>query len=291
MAVSMIRTALGVSQSKTAQSSWDIQAGMEVCANATLLVHLAHDAASVTNVTWNALPLTLNVSALVAGQAEGSIWSLLSNPTSATGILSVSWTGVNVTAKAAAATQVMGINTFVSGVGNASAGVSVVSGGSTALISTTHYLTAAIGTEGVSTATVFTWSADITTTGQRNGTSGGGAATNMTIQEGFAVSQAASTRSARATGAVATDQVLVMAAYTNIDADILVVASAAQMQWRTPAIAEALPTNTRIVLHPRRRLFCAATQVTPTAVYADRGAAGWGSLCAEGHTQAPLSPI
>lgn len=213
-AVSQIRTHLGVSQSKTALSTWTAQTGLVVSAGATLLVMVAHDPSSVTNVIWGGVSLTKNVSGVNPGNAEGSIWTLLSNPTSQAATLTISWPGVQVTAKAAVAAQITGVNTFYNGrTGGASNAVTVVSTGSMANVSALHYLQAMVAMEGPNGNVSGVWQTDANVSGAFWGTSGGGAATNISLRDGYAVSLASATRSARLSVFTAADCVALLGVY------------------------------------------------------------------------------
>jgi len=208
MAVSMIRTALGISHNKTALSTWTIQGGMQVCAQATLILTIAHDPGSATGAVWNGQALTNQVSNRRAGFIEGSIWTLLSNPTSGAGTITVSWAGQAVTAKAAVMTQITGV-TAVSGTKTGNGDSTVISTGSTGTISNTHYIAAGMGIEGVSASrSTGVWQLDANQQGQWRATSGGGGTTNIVIDEGYAVSQPGGVaRSARFSSIIANDWV------------------------------------------------------------------------------------
>ena len=256
MAVSMIRTALGASQSKTALSTWTVDAGMQVCANQTLLVMVGHDPASTTTVVWNGTTLTKDTSAVNVGNVEGSIHSLLSNPTSATGTLRVSWPGINVTAKTAAAIQVQGINHFISATTGVSAAVTTVSAGTTtAVMSTTTFGLMHAVLEGVSTGTAGTAALDMTTIGQRTGTSGGTGNTNVTLQEVYSLSHAAGSAFAgRLSGITSVDVAGLLAVYDYVESSLPpLTITPAQMSWQAQSpVLRAIGPPTALVILPSR---------------------------------------
>ena len=229
--MTIVRTALVASADKTAQAAWSAL-NATVSAGATLVVGIGYDPNSTITVSWGSLALTKAVSAVNGANAEGSIWHLLSSPLSTTSTVYVSWTA-NVTAKAAAAQQLTGVNTLDE--------VAIGTGTGTTICTASTTLTTgnpgefAYGlfvTEGPAGDTAGTVGADTTTSGQRVGTTGGTAATNITINEGFLLSGAPATRSARLSGVTSRIWVAALATYAN---ETVQVVSAAQFQTQADA--------------------------------------------------------
>lgn len=239
--MAITRTAKGVSHHKTAVSTWNALAGVAVCANAALIVGIAHNPASGALVTWNGTALTKAVSAVNVGNVEGSLWALLSNPTSGTGTIAVSWPSVNVTAKTLVAAQVNGVNTLDKTTTGVSAGVvTVVSTGSTTTTSGVTYLAALAGIEGVSTNAAGVWQVDADQAGQRDATSGGAVTTNITIFEGFALSLTSGTRSARLSGMTANNAVGLLATFQQVDHFTVASALAVPMTQIAPRVTNTV---------------------------------------------------
>lgn len=256
--MTITRTAKGVTQNKTAASSWNALTNIAVCANATLIVGIAHDPSSIAVVTWNGQALTKAVSAVNGTDVEASLWALLSNSTSGTGTITVSWPAINITAKTLTAAQLNGVNTLDKVAMGNGAGATVASTGSTAVTSGVTFLAALAGIEGVSSDATGTWEVDADTQGQRDGTSGGGAATNITLFEGFALSLTSATRSAKLSGFTSRDWVAVLATFQQVDGLGMASALAVPIQMPTPTVtntvgvtillpaAQSVPAGTRM---------------------------------------------
>lgn len=206
------RIPLGASQSKTAIAAWSAQSNALVCAGETLLVGIAFDNATITSVSFGTQTLTSAREASNTAGAVVALWQLIS-ATSDTTSINITWTGT-VTAKAMFATVLRGVTSLGTARNTTSGGVATISTGSTtATTVAAGFIQALVAEEGANSANAVSWLQDITNSGQVQATSGGGAAGNMTIHEGWAYQTAKATRSAKLSSFTTADAAAVLAIY------------------------------------------------------------------------------
>ena len=218
--MAITRTVVAASQSKTAQAFWSALCGVAVCAGETLIVGIAYDLNSTLTASFGTLELTKAASVVNTAGVELTLWHLLSTVSLSSAIY-FSWTA-NVTAKAMFAIRVCGVNTLDVIRTTTSNAVGTISSGSTAATPVSDmFLQALVGEEGANSANAVSWLQDITNSGLVQATSGGGAATNITIHEGWNIQTTTGTRSAKLSSFTAADCAIVFATYKFVSAAVV----------------------------------------------------------------------
>lgn len=195
-------TAKGTANNKTAMASWTALSSVSLNAEDTLLVCIASKDIMDTNaVSWNGNTLTQATFANNAGNFYTYIYSL-SNASAGTGNIVVNFIGQTATGKALTASSVTNLKTASAvdrlgfGVGSSTAPSAT---NSFATTQADEFLFSCIGTNGPVGDAPGTWSNSFTND-QRTGSTGGGAATNMTANNGYRQVSATGSYTAAKTG-------------------------------------------------------------------------------------------
>jgi hypothetical protein len=198
----IVRTARGVFQDKTSTAAWTV-GNIAVSSGEALFVVVGANAATLPTVTWGGTALTQNNSLTTASTAAVAIYSLLS-PTPATQSLVITWSGTIPSARSCAATTVSGLvlssaaDTNVAAKNGNVTSTSPSTGASGTSAQAREFIFAGVLTQGPSGDTAGTATAPFTL-GQRLGTTGGTATTNVTIQELYDIANSAGTFTAAET--------------------------------------------------------------------------------------------
>jgi len=193
------RTAKGTFSNKTPGTTGWTAGSVPIASGTKLIVGVASRAfaGNVTAVSWNGISLTQDAG---AGEFYVSIWSL-DVATGATGSLVI--TQSNDEPLAVAVEELAGLT--ATGVDQAaatrSAGSTTPSSGATATTTQNdEYLFGVVATQGPNGDTAGTWGGDTATAGQRLGTTGGSASSNVTVSTGYGTQTATGTRTASKSG-------------------------------------------------------------------------------------------
>lgn len=234
------RIAVAASQQKTAAAFWSALCGVAVCAGETLLVGIAHDINSTLTASFGTVALTKAVSVLNTAGVEICLFHLLSAD-SLTSAIYFSFTA-NVTAKAMFAVRVCGVNTLDATRTATSNAVGVISSGSTAATPVSDmFLQALVGEEAPNSADAVSWLQDINNSGLVQSTSGGAAAANIAIHEGFHIQSVTGPRSAKLSSFTAADCAIALVTYKFVSA------AAAALAFRKTLSEEGTRTGVRQV--------------------------------------------
>lgn len=205
--MAITRTAKGTAQSKTSGTTLAV-ASVAMTTGHLLVVSLAYDDQTLDSVTWGSESLTLGDAVLGAGVRTRLAWAVIL--AGGTQTITATWAG-SLTAKAMVASSyvcstgstILNEDSNATNTGNgtaaSTAALNAIVGGTDAL------LVAVVGTEGPSGDVAGTW-ATPSTNGQRLGTTGQGATTNVTVSEAYQTAPtAASTPTLSKTGMTGRD--------------------------------------------------------------------------------------
>lgn len=236
--MALARTALGTVQSKTL-TTMTIVFGAVVATDDLIVVVLAQDDPSnppTVQYRWDGAAtqnLVKNAEAINTANVVSSIWSVVAT-TTANASADILVTVVNSgTSRAAAALKVTGnasspFDKAATGIGT---GTSPSSGATATLAQADEICIGAVGTEGPVEDAAGTWSNSFNN-GQRDGTTGGSPASNITVSEGFLIVSSTAAQTAAKTSITSRDWAAAIATYKAAAAATVDIISSASMIHR-----------------------------------------------------------
>lgn len=205
--MAITRTAKSTVTSKTSGTTLTL-ASVAMTAGDLLVVSLAYDDQTLDSVTWGSEVLTLGDAVLGAGVRTRLAWKIIT--TGGTQTITATWASA-LTAKGLTASSYNcntgGVSMFEdSNQINTGTGTAASTSALAAIVGGTNsLLVGVVGTEGPSGDTAGTWSTP-STNGQRAGTTGSSAASNVTVSEAYQLAPSAgSTPSLSKTGMTSRD--------------------------------------------------------------------------------------
>lgn len=183
--MAIVVTALGTAQDKADNGTWTAFSSITLATGDALILTLAADPAAILQVSWNSVVMTSAVNISNAGNVNAYIYQLI-NVTGGTGNVVIIWQSPFPTAQAASLYKVTGLASTPLDQTDSSTGTSTTptSTQTLTLAQTDELLVGCIGTEGPDGDAAGTWDAganQTTDNGQRLGTTGAGAASNITV--------------------------------------------------------------------------------------------------------------
>lgn len=222
--LAIVRTALGTSQTKSSFPP-SVTIGHNIVAGDTLFLVIAGDSLGsftseyFTNATTSGGLLTRDVVSANAGNVEVAIFRLSDPPASIDFQAHLTFNSTSGQSLTMAALRVSGLATSPfdkSSVGTGT-GTSPSSGATAPLAQADEICIGAVGTEGPVEDAAGTWSNSFNA-GQRDGTTGGGAASNITVSEGYLIVAATTAQTAAKTSITSRDWAAAIATYKGADA-------------------------------------------------------------------------
>lgn len=207
------RTARGTANSKASGSTLTLS--VTAAAGSSLIVSITDIASTVSSVAWNGASFSQDVTASVSS-ASVHIWSAHNVPAGTAQTMTVTWT-LAIAARGVTVSEISGWagqGVLDQTAGNTGSSVNADSGLTATTTDANEYLAGAIGVNGPTGDAAPTWLNSFSA-GQRDGTTGGAAGTNATIDEGFQIVTATAQYKAAATLGTSRSWAAAIATYKN----------------------------------------------------------------------------